>query len=119
MSDFLDRIANLSPKRLALLALELNDQIEAEKRRAHEPIAVVGLGCRFPGGADDPQAFWELLRDGRDAIREVPPDRWDIDALFDPRSRRAGRRCRPAMADSSTTSAASTRPSSASRRARP
>ncbi len=48
-----------------------------------EPIAVVGLACRVPGAAD-PGAFWALLRDGVDAIREVPKDRWDVDALFDP-----------------------------------
>ncbi|MFQ5794227.1 MAG: type I polyketide synthase [Candidatus Bipolaricaulia bacterium] len=48
-----------------------------------EPIAVVGLGCRFPG-ANDPEAFWKLLRDGVDAISEVPPNRWDVNALYDP-----------------------------------
>ncbi|HJT58388.1 MAG TPA: amino acid adenylation domain-containing protein [Ktedonobacteraceae bacterium] len=48
-----------------------------------EPIAIVGIGCRFPG-ANTPQAFWELLREGRESIREVPPDRWKIDALYDP-----------------------------------
>ena len=48
-----------------------------------EPIAIVGIGCRFPG-ANDPEAFWLLLRDGRDAITEVPPDRWDISAYYDP-----------------------------------
>src|SRR5690606_6957318 len=82
-SDFLERISKLSPKRLALLALELHEQVEAAGRREREPIAVVGMGCRFPGGAHDPEAFWELLRDGRDAIREVPADRWDSDAYFD------------------------------------
>ena len=51
---------------------------------APEPIAVIGLGCRFPGGADDPDAFWRLLRDGVDAITEVPADRWDVDALYAP-----------------------------------
>ncbi len=80
-NDFLDRINKLSPQRLALLALELHDQLEAATRR--EPVAVIGMGCRFPGGADDPEAFWQLLREGRDAIREVPADRWDIDAYFD------------------------------------
>ncbi|MBI5785598.1 MAG: SDR family NAD(P)-dependent oxidoreductase [Rhodocyclales bacterium] len=83
MSDFLDRIEKLTPKRLALLALEQHEQIEAADRRAHEPLAVVGMACRFPG-ADDPAAFWELLAKGRDAIGEVPADRWDIDAYFDP-----------------------------------
>jgi thioester reductase-like protein len=48
-----------------------------------EPIAVVGLGCRYPG-ANGPEELWRLLREGRDAVREVPPDRWDRDALYDP-----------------------------------
>lgn len=84
MSAFLDRIGKLSPKRLALLALEQHEQLEAAARRASEPIAVIGLGCRFPGGVTDPESYWQLLREGRDAICDVPPDRWDIDALFDP-----------------------------------
>ncbi len=44
----------------------------------NEPIAIIGLSCRFPQ-ADSPQAFWELLRNGVDAITEVPPDRWEVD----------------------------------------
>jgi pyochelin synthetase len=55
-----------------------------------EPIAIVGIGCRFPG-ANNPQAFWELLREGREAIREVPPDRWKIDALYDPDPAKPGK----------------------------
>jgi amino acid adenylation domain-containing protein/non-ribosomal peptide synthase protein (TIGR01720 family) len=47
------------------------------------PIAIIGIGCRFPE-ADNVEAFWNLLCEGRDAIREVPPDRWDKDALYDP-----------------------------------
>ena len=82
--DFLDRIEKLSPQRLKLLALELHEQVEAANARAREPIAIVGMSCRFPGGADDPEQFWSLLSEGRDAIREVPRDRWDIDAYFDP-----------------------------------
>lgn len=84
MSDFLERISKLSPKRLALLALEQHEQLEAARQRGHEPLAVVGMACRFPGGANDPAAFWQLLREGRDAIGEVPAERWDIDAWFDP-----------------------------------
>ncbi|HEV2147238.1 MAG TPA: polyketide synthase, partial [Longimicrobiaceae bacterium] len=49
-----------------------------------EPIAIVGMACRFPGGADTPERFWEILRDGVDAVRTVPADRWDADALYDP-----------------------------------
>jgi amino acid adenylation domain-containing protein len=48
-----------------------------------EPIAVIGIGCRFPG-ASGPEAFWKLLSDGVDAVGEVPPDRWDVDEHYDP-----------------------------------
>ncbi|HAA30904.1 MAG TPA: beta-ketoacyl synthase, partial [Cyanobacteria bacterium UBA8553] len=48
-----------------------------------EPIAIIGVGCRFPG-AKNPEAFWQLLCNGEDAITEVPADRWDVDALYDP-----------------------------------
>jgi myxalamid-type polyketide synthase MxaB len=48
-----------------------------------EPVAIIGIGCRLPG-ARNPRAFWQLLRGGGDAIRVVPPDRWNVDALYDP-----------------------------------
>ncbi|CCH32770.1 type I polyketide synthase [Actinosynnema sp. NPDC047251] len=47
-----------------------------------EPIAIIGVGCRFPG-ADGPEEYWRLLRDGVDAISEVPPDRWEVDEFYD------------------------------------
>ncbi len=56
-----------------------------------EPIAIVGIGCRFPGGADSPEAFWRLLREGVDAIGEVPKDRFDLDSYFDPRPATPGK----------------------------
>ena len=60
-------------------------------------VAIVGMACRFPGGANDPDAYWELLRVAGDGIVEVPPDRWDGDAYFDPDPGAAGktyaRRC--------------------------
>ena len=49
-----------------------------------DPIAIIGMACRFPGGADSPDAFWRLLENGVDAIGEVPPDRWDINKFYDP-----------------------------------
>ncbi len=49
-----------------------------------EPIAVVGIGCRFPGDISTAEAFWELLREGRSAVSEVPPDRWNVDSYYDP-----------------------------------
>lgn len=51
--------------------------------RITEPIALVGIGCRFPG-ANRPQAFWKMLCDGTDAVTEVPLERWDIDEVYDP-----------------------------------
>jgi acyl transferase domain-containing protein/acyl carrier protein len=55
-----------------------------------EPIAVIGMSCRFPG-AKDPQAFWELLRNGIDAITEVPGDRWNKKAFYHPDPAVAGK----------------------------
>jgi acyl transferase domain-containing protein len=75
----------LTPLQRALVALkEMRQRIDLLEQDRNEPIAVIGLGCRFPGGVSDAASFWELLRDGRDAIREVPPDRYDVDALYDP-----------------------------------
>ena len=67
-----------------LIIRKLREQLDAAQAAASEPIAVVGLGCRLPG-ADSPEAFWELLSEGRDAITEVPRERWDVNALYDPR----------------------------------
>jgi natural product biosynthesis luciferase-like monooxygenase protein/amino acid adenylation domain-containing protein len=63
---------------------KLREQLDAAQAARFEPIAVVGLGCRLPG-ADGPDAFWELLSQGRDAITEVPRGRWNVDALYDPK----------------------------------
>ena len=63
---------------------ELEAELEEQRRARQEPIAIVGMGCRFPGGATDPEAFWQLLRDGVDAITDIPPERWDAAAYFDP-----------------------------------
>ncbi|MEV0203495.1 beta-ketoacyl synthase N-terminal-like domain-containing protein, partial [Nonomuraea sp. NPDC050691] len=61
---------------------------EAEERR-HEPIAVIGMACRYPGG-DTVEDFWRLLRDSRNVVREVPAARWDVDAYYDPDPRTPG-----------------------------
>jgi acyl transferase domain-containing protein len=57
---------------------------EAESRLA-EPIAIVGMGCRYPGGVQSPEDLWELVSEGRDAVSELPRDRgWDFEALSSP-----------------------------------
>ena len=61
----------------ALQAIDsLQSRLDAVERDRNEPIAIVGLSCRFPG-AEDPDAFWRLLSGGIDAVKEVPSDRWD------------------------------------------
>ncbi len=76
--------SSLSPLKRALLAVdEMKARLDAAERRRFEPIAIVGLGCRVPGGAD-PDGFWQLLRDGRCEVRDVPADRWDAEAFYDP-----------------------------------
>jgi acyl transferase domain-containing protein/acyl carrier protein/NAD(P)-dependent dehydrogenase (short-subunit alcohol dehydrogenase family) len=57
--------------------------VPANAPQMDEPIAIVGMGCRFPGGIHDPSTFWQALLEGVDAVREVPPDRWDLAKWFD------------------------------------
>ena len=75
----------LSPLKRALLAIEeLQAKLDAVEKQRHEPIAIIGVGCRIPGGANDPEEFWRLLHEGRSGVREIASDRWDADAYYDP-----------------------------------
>jgi Polyketide synthase modules and related proteins len=56
-----------------------------------EGIAIVGIGCRFPGGINDAESFWKFLVDGREAVSEVPPDRWNLKRYHDPEPGIAGK----------------------------
>ena len=82
MSDSIER-QHLIKQALVELR-ELRAKLAAVERAGAEPLAIVGIGCRFPGGADTPEAFWQMLRDGHDAVTEVPPDRWNLDDFFSP-----------------------------------
>jgi acyl transferase domain-containing protein/SAM-dependent methyltransferase/NAD(P)-dependent dehydrogenase (short-subunit alcohol dehydrogenase family) len=65
-------------------------KLEAVQRSHSEPIAIIGAGCRLPGAAN-PEAYWRLLRDGVDAVGEIPPERWNADTYYDPDPEAPGR----------------------------
>ncbi len=79
----------LTPVKRALLKIDaLRRELADTRSRIDEPIAIVGIGCRLPGGADSADRLWQLVATGTDAVTEVPADRWS-DALHDPRPGRA------------------------------
>jgi epothilone polyketide synthase D len=60
-------------------------------RPDREPVAIIGIGCQFPGGVEDPRSFWKLLINGATAIEEIPPSRMDLETYFDPRPATPGK----------------------------
>jgi len=74
--------SKISPLKQALIALEkMQQKINRLESKENEPIAIIGLGCRFPN-ADNPAEFWRMLVKGENAIEEIPEDRWNVDHFF-------------------------------------
>lgn len=76
-----DRISAMTAEQRTALTEQFD---KASRIAGAEPIAVVGVGCRFPGGVSGPEAYWDLLKSGTDAVTVVPPERWDAEAFYDP-----------------------------------
>ncbi|MBZ0256254.1 polyketide synthase, partial [bacterium] len=76
---------SLSPLKRALLAMDaMQAKIDTLEQQRNEPIAVIGMACRFPGGADSPGAYWRNLKAGVHSVSEIPSSRWSIDEYYDP-----------------------------------
>jgi len=69
---------------------ELRRELE-HRASVDVPVAVVGMACRFPGGANSPEQFWELLQAGGSGLVDVPPERWNVDAFYSPPPGKPGR----------------------------
>jgi len=65
-------------------------EVEAESG-SREPIASVAAACRFPRQSDSPEAYWRSLLAGTDEIGELPPERWDLEAYYDPDPEKPGK----------------------------
>ena len=82
MNNPADAHTTMSAVKLALMAKQMRAQAETALRA--DPIAIIGMACRVPGDGDTPELLWKQICAGVDAVREIPPDRWDGNAWYDP-----------------------------------
>lgn len=78
-------------KQMFLALKQAEAKLERMELSKSEAIAIVGIGCRFPGNANTPELFWDLLSNGKDSVREIPLDRWDIESYYDPNPETPGK----------------------------
>jgi acyl transferase domain-containing protein/acyl carrier protein len=82
----------LSMEKQTLMALRaMRRRLEELEGAACAPVAVVGMACRFPGGVAKPEEYWKLLSERRDAVSEIPPERIDLDGIFEPHPAKPGK----------------------------
>jgi len=74
-----DLMANATKK-----IAELQSRLALAKRDLNEPVAIIGIGCRFPGGSNTPDDFWKLITTGQKTVGEIPAERWPLDGFYDP-----------------------------------
>jgi acyl transferase domain-containing protein len=85
MTDLSARLDHLTPLQRAAYALkETQNRLHRMQQQQRQSIAIVGMSCRFPGSCNDIESYWQLLANNRDAISEVPLERWDVEKYYDP-----------------------------------
>jgi acyl transferase domain-containing protein/NADPH:quinone reductase-like Zn-dependent oxidoreductase/short-subunit dehydrogenase/acyl carrier protein len=84
----------LTQEKQMLLALRaLRRRVEELEQERHEPIAIVGMACRIPGGVNNPDEFWKLLKEKRNVVAEIPQERIDLRQVFDAHPQTPGKTC--------------------------